>query len=322
MVTSRVLDALSANKSWLLNGLVVAALALALAACQSAPKTNPNVVAKLKADSAQQFAANAMAVKAASPAEQAVLAALTGKYLAGFNSNNAGQVESVLAPTFQARLATGKGKALISSRAAYVKSLGWRVRDQQVDVAVKSVKVGGDGKTAAVLALVTYRSKNFAPRFLETLVFSESGSGWTLAQQAQVPLHPSVAELHSAKLYLTRPFWDKKYKSFAAYFAAKAGANGPDAVIGELQSKIIPPKGKQSHVVAVFREPPQAGSKITVSTTFQVGQAYEFQTPYPVTQSHSYFVAESIAYGEPRADTIDLAVMVNGTTVGKASLKQ
>ena len=307
--------------------LLFAGISLMIVGCQTggmmAKKSDPAMVAKAQAMTSKKFASNVSTYAAKNGAEKAVLGVLSNKLVAGYNGQNAGTVSSALAPNFKYKLVSSEKTALIEAKASFESSLKWRTQVQGLDYAVQSIKVAPNGNSALAIALATYRSENFQPRFLETLVLNKSGGNWKVEQQSQMTLYPAVPELHKVTLFLTQSFWDKKkYPSFTAYFADVARTQGPEAIIQMLKSKSIAPQGKTSHAIAVFNEAPAKGSNVSVSLVFNSGNVTEHVSNVPVKFMNTYFVAEAIAWGEPLAREIEVGVALNGIKLGSKKFKQ
>lgn len=256
-----------------------------------------------------------LTAKPANDAERQIVSLIEKNLEAGYAASDPKLVGGALASSFQRRLATSGQTALVENRETHLASFAGLLRGQNVRYDIQSIKVASDGNSAAAIALSTYESKFFAPRFLETLIFRRESGTWKISQQSLLPLHPKSPKLHKVKMVFTQPYWPDKYKTFGLYFTASLDKIGPAALIDELIEKQTPPRASRSHIIAVFREPPMIGSTIRFQTTFYGGQEYSLETGYAVRGVNSYFIAESIAKADPTADAISAVVRLDDHAV-------
>ena len=300
---------------------VIALLAaLGLAGCQAAVvDADPMVVAALQSSTAQRFAANAAGFPVQSEAERAVLAVVRNNLEEGYNTSDPALIGAALASNFEFRLATARDSVMIEKRAGFLEGFeNWGGSgDRRLIYTVNSIKVDADGNSAAVVALSTFRSRHFNPRFLETLLFNKERGAWKLAKRVLLPLHPSRPESHEVAVYVTRPFWAEKPDApFSAFLARTTAERGPDSAIDMLAEKSAPAGDGPSHIVAVFREPPTVGTEITFHVTMIMeNDEATFTSRIPVTQETSFFVAESIAHAKPAVTGIVVDVVVDGIKI-------
>lgn len=257
-----------------------------------------------------------LSVQPASEPEKQLIAVIEKNLEAGYAASDANIVGAALSGSFQRRLATSQTTALVEDKAAHLASFGALLKGQSLSYDVQSIKLSDDGKSAAVIAVATYKSKYFAPRFLETLIFRQDSGAWKLDRQSLLPLHPRSAKSHKVKIVFTRPYWPTdKYETFGQYFTASLQSKGPVALVDELVAKQIPVRGSRSHVIVVFQEPPTIGSEIGIVITFYAGAEYVFEPDYDVKGVNSYFIAEAIAKSEPGATQLSGVVLLDGHPV-------
>jgi hypothetical protein len=276
------------------------------------------ITAATNAEQGMRSAQIAQSFSPTNSVEKAVLAVVTDKIVAAYKNSDGALMETALSASFKRRLINSTKTMLQETRADFLKDFETLFSGQTVEYAIQSMKTASDGGSAAVIAMATYRSKSFNPRYLETLIFRKEGGAWKLSSQTLLPLHPISHKSHKVEIFLTQPFWPTdKYKNFGDYFVKSAAVKGPEAVIAELRQKTKRPDSNESHAIAVFREPPRPNSKIEFLVTFHTTtDDYEFETEYPVKYLNSYFIAESIAEGEYNADQISIGVGIDGKSLG------
>ncbi len=179
-----------------------------------------------------------------SVAAKAVISVIENSLEKGFSLSDAALLQTVLTDKFQRRVTTSTTKALVEDRQAFLAALSGLFKGQKLNYDVHSLKISADGNSAAAIAVGTYKSRYFAPQFIETLIFKKVGSDWKLSRQTLLPLHPKSSKSYKVEIFLTQPFWPTdKYDSYAAYFTDQFQKVGPVALMAELEKKYALPGG-------------------------------------------------------------------------------
>jgi hypothetical protein len=302
-----------------IKGCVLATVTgLMLAACQSAPAVDPKVINAAKSANAVLFTA---ATKTSGATEASIVAVLNNGLAAGHSSGNMAKVSSALASGFEKRSLSGADEMVVQDTNALLDAI--KKNPAKLTYAVQSVKVAGDKKSAAVVALATYESENFSPKFLESLIFTNQGGDWKLASQSAAPLHPSLPQLHQATLIVTEQFWsDSEAKSISDIYIKMAQKKGPEAALDYIKSNIKARTGAGVHALAIFREPPKIGSSIKIGADFHHnGRTYPYTQSQTINNTYRNYVLGMETLAHPKADDIGFQIYVDGVLVLKEMSK-
>lgn len=247
----------------------VASLML-LAACQTAQKTDPKVLQQARLAEQQLFSSpgsfQPQFKGAAAEVADFILQGLSGR----FNNGDVDGFGSLLSPGFQRRLMLNQTEMLTSpDQAALLLVRQNRNQATKVSYRLQSIKVADNGQSAVAVALSSYDSQYFGPRFLETLHIVKPGGSWKLAQQSLVPLYPTVPELHKVSIFVTERYWKKGTAgSFTDYYGKQAKSHGPEAALADLQKNGTSFDGNVSYSVAAIRQSVKIGSEVTIEAQF------------------------------------------------------
>jgi len=209
-------------------------------------------------------------------------------------------IKQLLADDYKRHLVVAEGKVItetrrdfLAARSEWMRSAAPR-RDLQyavMGIAVSESRTPG----VTVVALSTYRSTHFNPRFLETLRFSSRNGEWLLAEQTLVPLTPTSPEQFDVRI-LAVP-WSLDTVSHFSDIAVSVGA---DELMNRLtagsKGNQVPSDGTMGQILMVFREPPPVGSVITVQHFWSGPTSLpEYKFEYTVTEIRPFFILENLA---------------------------
>ena len=259
-----------------------------------------------------KFISNTAIFPAKNEAEKVVLGVIRNQLEAGYNQSDTALIEAALASDFESRLMVSPRSMLVDSRNGFLdvlkKRRGTGGSERKLLYEVKGIKVNEKNRSATVLAITTHLSNNFNPRFLATLIFSEEEGNWKLRTQASMQLYPAKPELHKVDIIVTESFWRKSFFTidpYLAHFAEVVAKSGPDAAIESLRKNVKSLSGADGHAIAVFREPPRVGTKISFVISFSAGgEDYQYKTQQSVNRPSSFFIAETILEGNTLAGSL------------------
>lgn len=250
--------------------VLVLAVAVIAAGCATSQAVSPGV-AQARAARETLFQDNLATYQPRNPEEAAALDALR-RYKRAHESFDARAIETLLAPSFEARHYPSKDSAEVQSRAAYLEQRrDWKSRpapSRHLDIAVQASHLSQKSGQLAVTALTTHRSKHFAPRFLETFVFERVGGQWTLRRVMTYPMPPPAPALYDVAVVFTDLL--RSEQPTAEAIARDMLAEGPDSVfekhyrLGSTTRSGVRGPGAAGPFVVIFREPPPAGSRIEI----------------------------------------------------------
>jgi len=230
----------------------------------------PEQKAALQKASAAAFAPGGTGYVAATEDEKAIEAMLLGTLKKGFDSHDVGVIEPILAPDFEYRYSVAPGKMVVGSRDEYVKiRSAWEKETRtgrSADYALNSIQVNANEKMAVATAFVTYRSRHFHPRFLESYLFEKVGGSWLLKQQVAQVIHPAKPEMHDAEVIMTTPIDRPEVKEIFALLANQQ----PETAIARLKAKQVienpvladRKQGMSVSFFTIFKEPPRVGAGV------------------------------------------------------------
>ncbi len=311
--------------------LFVASLCLVLIACQAAKPTDPQLVSSALDVNAKLFSGQMVSFTPSNNAETLISTLLFDKIVAGYNAGDGPKLASALSADFQQRLMLRSRPC--SRKPQYcVKDFNMGLYDRTSVIAeaaknthstvrltyvIQSVKLAEDRNSASVIVLASYKSKYFEPKYIETLIFVKTGGAWQMVQQSMFNLHPTVPELYKAKVLVSEKFWpDEEGKTFSAVFAKMSQEIGPDAAIDYFRNNAKPRSGEALHVIAVFSEPPNVGSKVTLSGLFELdGKSSKSSGSKKINDLYRHFIFEIVTVPIPEEKTIDFEVKVNNIVI-------
>lgn len=289
-----------------------------LTACQSAPEIDPKVISDANSANAVLFNATA---KTSGATEASIVAALNNDLAGAYSAGDTGKVSSLLASGFVKRSLLGENELVEQNSSDIANAI--KMNPAKLTYAVQSIKLAEDQKSAAVVALATYESKHFSPKFVESLIFTNQDGSWKLANQSAAPLHPSLPQLHKTKVIVTEKFWsDDEAKSLAEVYTKKAQEVGAEAALDYVQSNIKARTGDSVHALIVFNEPPKVGSTIKVGADFHhYGRVYPYTQTYSVDTTYRNYVVGIETLAHPKIDDIGFQIYVDGALVSKTISK-
>jgi len=246
------------------------AVAVIAAGCATSQTLSPRV-AQARAAREALFQDNLATYQPRSPEEVAALDALR-RYKRAHESFDARGIEALLAPSFEARHYPSKDSAEAQTRAAYLEQRrDWRARPapaRHLDIAVQASHLSQKSGQLAVTALITHRSKHFAPRFLETFVFGREGGEWKLRRIMTYPLRPPAPELYEVRVAFAEMGGPRQPAREA--IARDMLAEGPDSALdkhyrlGSTTRSHVRSLDSAGPFVVIFREPPPEGARIEI----------------------------------------------------------
>jgi hypothetical protein len=291
---------------------------LLILSCQtgpSRPKADPALKELLNA----KFVDNLSTWKVKSQDEQTVIDLLK-IFKQGYETFDLSLIRPILSTDFEARCLISKDKYIPEKKELYLKARDAWVKSASVNrniiYSIQDINVDQSGKFISIIALSTYQSRYFAPRFLETLIFEKGGSGFMLKQQTLIPLHQKYPELNPVEIVVGKK---EANENFSQVFSKTALPEGVDAAI----EKVVNKKPLQSgavHVLVIFKEPPAVGSTIelsidpisssTYARSATVKQKVDVVSPYFVMSAY-------YNYGSPWVTGIDASVELDNIVVAK-----
>ena len=130
-----------------------------------------------------------------SASERAVLDVLMNRWRTGLERYDLAAVQSVLSADFEQRFLSDEQSMFLGKRDQFVaQRKDWAPSSQPVRRIVYKVQdmiARNGGKTMDVIALSTWKTKYFEPRFLESLQFIRTANEWHIRRQAFAPLQPT-----------------------------------------------------------------------------------------------------------------------------------
>ncbi len=286
----------------------------ALAACQAAPyRVSPEI--------SSQFADNTETYKHSNKYQRSALNALSA-FKRGHETFDISLLKSALSENYERLFLASSNKVIIDDRKRYIAARSsWIKSDKprrELRYSINEVTTDDDGKGVTVVALSTYKSKYFNPRFLETLRFEDTDGSWLLSRQTMLPLSPVSSEQLGVQIYLMS--WDIDLSSGFSKLSVSAGA---DHVIERILEKTerdddTSGSGILKQLLIVFREPPPVGTEIAVEHQWPDNKTslpvYRFE--YEVKEVKPLFVLENlVTLGCCPDANVSFTVYVNGSIV-------
>lgn len=262
---------------------------------------------------------NTQQYEAASAEESAVKEVLIHKIKRGYERFDLESIRSALAPGFQLRYVTGPGTLEIQNLEDYLRSRGrWKVADdpnRELLLSIRDMRTDVTQRKISVVAITTYKSRFFNPRFIETYLFEKTGENWFLKTLGMVPLHPQRPELHKVDIIVS----DNPNPSSLGELTDEMIARGADALVEKYlerrRDQGFPGDEVERTVLFVFREPPRAGSSITVEHQFWRPWAQNlspYRFTYKVHKSQPYFIIENRTQAGGSGGTITYRIFLDG----------
>lgn len=219
----------------------------------------------------------------------------------------------------------------IQGRDAYFQERQWWSKkadsSRNVAYAIQSITFNEDRTVATCIALSTYESAYFRPRFIEGLTFGKTKGRWLLRRQSVTLLHPAMPKGHEVDIILAKPPRLSSGKSPITEFARIVRQDGPDAFVELYRSRSknsIPSNETPHSVLFVFRDAPAPGTEIITEHQFRrpgMGKLSPYRFPYYVKEAAPYYVIENSSQAGGRGGTITYSVFVNGERVAKKKVR-
>ncbi|MBF0356647.1 MAG: nuclear transport factor 2 family protein [Alphaproteobacteria bacterium] len=225
-------------------------------------------------------------------------------------------LESLLAPNFEYRQSVQPEKVQVAKRDEYIaarKNWGTDDKSNLTKITnVQNIAIHPKGELASATAFVTYKYRNFSPRYLETYNFEKIGGAWKLLQLIQIPLHPTKADQFDVQLILVPKIDEAKQ-------IARLAEGNADAVVEEWKSKSLSVMNDgYFSVFAVFREPPPVGAKVTLELEGVARRGSSFTVPLSdkVKASSPYYVLSGyVEFNTSWVTWLDATLSVNEKVV-------
>ena len=306
---------------------------LAVSACNTTkPMVSNAAKLDLQAASFAPFKSSTFPTRQYAPSETSAIEFINAVVKTGYDNHDPDRIAASLTPDFTYNYAVSAEDMVVSTANDYVKALdNWKVETRtgrRADIAIQSVNVRPNENEATVTAFVTYASKNFRPRFMETYTLVKQGSDWKLREWFSRSLRPARPELHDVEIFLTDFLERDEVDAIKAMLVARQ----PERTIAQLKAKEIKKlpnlpemeNDLQATLHVVFREPPQVGQSVRVQVLryrdnppdplahgFGMGyvETVEIPTPYFVSSGWQHFLRRN------RNNAMMINVMVDGQVI-------
>jgi hypothetical protein len=305
--------------------LLVAGPALG-AGCAGGPAADPRLAAA-RAERDQQFQDN-LARHAPRSADEGAALELLRRFQRAHETFDAAALAALLAPDFEHRLYPGSGVQIEGRGEFLAARAGWRARPQparELAVAVQGAHRSERSGQLAVTALTTYRSKYFAPRYLESFVFARDGGGWKLRRIMSHPMRPPAPGLHGVQIQFAGVPGTQPPTAEAIH--RDVLAEGPDVLFdrhwrltGSSRTGVRD-RTTAGPFLVIFREPPPPGAVIQLDE-----RAYGAISQYDSAQitvgaapgPYFYIVSRNRWWGS--GFSVHVTVRLNGVPVAEETL--
>ena len=232
-------------------------------------------------------------------AEKAVLEIISKNLKTGYESIDAEAFGQALSPTFKRAILTKPDLYLVFDRAAVLSGphfIGATGDSRAMNVNLKGISASSSNSQLVASGLVTYESPHFRQRYLFSQTYTKDGPSWKMGREILVPVQSTDNKTYEAKLYLVKQYWSEA--SFVDHFIVVSKNKGPDHAIHELEQNQETERVGLMSAVVVFRDPPPAGSTVTVVLSFTstaTYRTYKYDFEYPIESYEPFTVIETIA---------------------------
>ena len=177
---------------------------LILTACQTTGPEPLRTVASIpqKVD----FQDNSSSFETANESQEKVRAIIANGLKPNLARFDVAGISELLAEDFEFLTLISNEEYAVESRNKFLTARrNWSPGDSPrriVHYAIKDMQSDPSERLVGVTAYVTYQSRHFSPRFMETMLFENVAGNWLLKRQLVVPLFPELTNVSNVQIHL------------------------------------------------------------------------------------------------------------------------